>query len=279
MPTKNTPTKKSRPIRVKPPQAVEQEPDVPVVDEFPIAFCIIATMQDWKSNAMRMMRSLPSNAQVCVLLNEQGTVDSMTDVLVQGNDQRTVRSRKWTYLPKTFSFAEARNRCHDMTTKDWVFWIDCDELLVRDQHDGLLDCINAHGGGIGGFVAGQASLSMYDNLLSSDKEPSYHNIKQVRLYRTNCGFKWEGYAHEQILYSIRDRGYAVIDTTLTVVHNGYSGESSVLLKKLVRNTTLIGRWLYEHDEHPLYKFYREIYSRDLAGLIQLEKQSCRLQDM
>ena len=240
-------------------------------DTFPIAFCIIATKQDFSDHAMFMMRSLPEDAQICVLLNREGATESITDLKVQDCPKRTIRSKEWIYEPNTFSFSKARNLCHELTTKEWVFWIDCDEVLAHVQHEGIKRAVEIHGGGVGGFIAGQASMSYFDKLLGAE-EATYSNISQLRLYRANCGFEWEGHAHEQIVPSIRKRGYTIVDTTITVIHNGYSGDADVLHSKLERNVTLIGRWLAENEGHDLYKFYREIYVRDAHGLLTLEKQ-------
>lgn len=241
-------------------------------DTFPVAFCVIATRQDFSDHAMFMMRSLPEDAQVCVLLNQQGEEESIGELKIQDCPKRTIRSKTWTYKPNTFSFSKARNLCHELTTKEWVFWIDCDEVIAHVQHDGIKQATAIHGGGVGGFLAGQASMSMFHKLFGAE-EAEYANIAQLRMYRSNCGFEWEGHAHEQILPSIRKRGYTIVDSTITVIHNGYSGEADVLHAKLERNTSLIGRWLHENQGHELQKFYREIYCRDMNALINLEKKT------
>ena len=240
-------------------------------DAFPVAFCVIATKKDFAEHAMFMMRSLPEDAQVCILMNEEGTEESLSELKVQDCPKRTIRSKTWTYAPKTFSFAKARNLCHELATKEWVFWLDCDEVIAHVQHDGIKQATAIHGGGVGGFIAGQASMSVFDKLFGAT-EAAYNNIAQLRMYRTNCGFEWEGHAHEQIVPSIRKRGYTIVESTITVIHNGYSGEADVLHKKLQRNTSLIGRWLYENEGHELQNFYREIYCRDMQGLINLENK-------
>lgn len=218
-----------------------------------------------------MIRSLPSNAQICLLLNKEGESDHLTDIRMEQEQHRTTVSRLWTYAPGTFSFARARNLCDEMATSDWIFWIDCDEMLSPAQHAGIYDSITRVGGGVAGFMAGQASLSLYEKLIGKTDRGTYINIAQCRLYRNHHGFKWEGHAHEQIITSIRRGGYSIIETTLTVIHNGYSGSPESLKGKLRRNTSLIGRWLREHDEsHELFSFYSDIWSRDFQALTTLE---------
>lgn len=245
------------------------------VDLYPVAFVIIATYDDFKTHALNLMRSLPTTAQVCVLFNEQGPSSSLSEVDVKREGSRTLRSRKWIHKKGEFNFSEARNLAQELATKDWIFWIDTDEILAHAQHDGIAEAASNAGGGVGGFMAGQASLSNYERLIG-DQNASYINTAQCRLYRNHCGFKWQGFAHEQIVPSIQAGGYSLIETTITVIHNGYSYDYDSLIQKLKRNTSLIGRWLHENDEsHALHRFYRDLYIRDISGLTKMENIKCQ----
>lgn len=240
---------------------------------FPVSFCVIASMADMHDSLQGMLRSLPKGAEVCILLNEQGKENHLANVVEHSDEYRTIRSQKWTYEKDKFSFATARNLCGMLATKEWIFWIDCDEYLCEQQHEGIAEATVRHGGGVGGFMCGQASLSCYKTLIGESTENEFYNIAQLRMYRNLPEFYWEGHAHEQIAHTIRGAGYSVIDTTITVVHNGYSGDPAKLKAKLQRNTDLIGRWLAEpaSKEHGLYTFYRDTYVRDITALIKMEK--------
>lgn len=244
----------------------------PQRDTYAAAFCIIATPKDVTPDRLQLcLSTLPKNAQVCILLNSEGAEESLSPIDVDTRERQTIRSREWKWKKGQFSFAKARNLCHEMATKDWAFWIDCDELLCEAQHDGIEYATAAHGGGVGGFHCGQASMTRYTTLASGG-DPEYINIKQLRLYRLGCGFAWEGHAHEQIAHSVRGAGYSVVDTTITVIHNGYSQSDAELANRLKRNAKLIGRWLYENDEaHELAAYYRGVYVRELSAIQNLEK--------
>ena len=242
-------------------------------DTFPVSFCVIASMQDMHDSLQGMLRSLPKNAEVCIVLNEPGKESHISELAIHEDENRTIRSVKWTYQKGKFDFSFARNLCNTLATKDWIFWMDCDEYLVEQQHEGIAEATVRHGGGVGGFMCGQASLSCYKRLVGEAEENEYFNIGQLRMYRNTPEFKWEGYAHEQIAHTIRGAGYSVIDTTITIAHNGYSGDPEKLRKKLERNTDLIGRWLADNTkEHGLYKFYRDTHTRDITALIKMERQ-------
>lgn len=278
MATKPTKDKAKRPTHNK--AATAPQPEAVQIaessqrDTYAVAFCIIATPKDVTPERLRLcLSSLPQNAQVCILLNHEGPEETLSEISIDEQPMQTIRSRTWTWKKGRFDFAKARNICHEMATKEWAFWIDCDEILCAAQHDGIEYAVASHGGGVGGFNCGQASMTRYTQL-SSNADAEYINIKQLRLYRLNCGFTWEGYAHEQISHSIRGAGYSVVDTSITVVHNGYSQTDAELIARLKRNAKLIGRWLYEvPEDHPLVPYYNGVYVRELSAIHNLEKPS------
>jgi hypothetical protein len=239
-------------------------------DAFGVSFCIIARPEDLKS-LNRCMASLPADAQVCILLNEPHNGESeITELDVAVHPKRTVRSRLWKYPHGQFSFSAARNMCHAMATCEWIFWIDCDEMLAHAQHDGIRYAAMGHGAGVGGFHAAQAHMTRYPQMLGGECE--YASVKQLRLYRNAPGLRWEGYAHEQIAHTVRGAGYSIVDTSLVVIHNGYSEDDGALIQKLRRNADLIGRWLADHKTHELRTFYEDLYVRELSSLRQLESK-------
>ena len=268
------PTKDKGNPKPKQDKATEDGATIPVEgpqterDAFGVSFCIIARPEDLKA-LQRCMASLPDDAQVCILLNEPHKGESeITELDVALHPKRTVRSRHWKYPAGQFSFAEARNLCGMLATCPWIFWIDCDEMLAHAQHDGIRYATIGHGGGVGGFYAGQASMTRYNQMTGGECE--YVNVKQLRLYRADAGFRWEGYAHEQIAHSVRAGGYTIVDTSIVVIHNGYSADDDALTRKLERNSALIGRWLGEHPKHELRRYYEDTYLRELSSLRKLE---------
>lgn len=268
--------KAQKPTKVKHiTEAPQPEPQPePMRDTYPISFLIIARPEDVAPGRLQnAIKSLPKNAQVCVLLNKEGgkDEDTITEIDVAEHEFRTIRSRLWTYPKGQFDFSRARNLCHTLATKSWGFWIDCDEMLCEAQHDDIAYATYGHGGGVGGFHCCQSSMTRYPQIMEG-KDPEYIGIKQLRLYRLDCGFTWEGYAHEQIAHSVRAGGYTIVDTTITVVHNGYSYSDAELLAKVKRNAKLIGRWLAFNDSHELTAYYNEVYVRELVTIQTLENK-------
>lgn len=239
------------------------------VPSFPVSFCIIVSPKDTET-LQRTIASLPKNAEICVLLNKPGDASTITPESSSYEDGRLLRWQQWTFERERFSFAEARNLCGRMATKDWIFWVDADEFLCEAQHDGIRFAAESHGGGVGGFRAGQAAMSRFPKMVG-EAENEYINMRQLRMYRNGCGFWWEGYAHEQIEPSIHAGGYTVVDTSIIVVHNGYSVDDATLTAKLERNSTLIGRWIADNNAgHPLATFYKGLLCRDLSAQLKLK---------
>lgn len=247
--------------------------------EFPVSFVVIASITDMNTHLQGMMRTLPSNSEVCILVNEEGDTDSLSEVDVKTTNTMVVRSRKWVYPRGEFSFAKARNYADEMATNDWVFWMDCDERLPEFQHEGIQAAATIFGGGIGGVMAGQASLSTANIEMANDQEHlgDYINIRQCRMYRRSTGARWVGRCHEQIYDSIREAGYTVRASTITIVHNGYSISRDSLLAKIKRNVALLCRTCYEFGSaHRLSGYYRACLHRELSALKLLEPEQWQL---
>lgn len=241
---------------------------------FPVSFVIIAASKEVEDGTLqRCIGSLPNNAEVCILTNSRGDDNTITNVSESVGDRQIIRSRHWTCPENQFSFATARNYAQMMATKEWLFWIDCDELLAHAQHDGIAHAAISAGPGVGGYYAGQLSLSRFATILEQGAG-EYHAEKQLRLYRKHPGVYWEGHAHEQIAHRIRACGYTVVESSIGIIHNGYSLDDATLVSKVKRNYTLIGRWMHENgDTHELSRYYRETLGRDLSAYNLLEKKT------
>jgi hypothetical protein len=240
---------------------------------YPVSFCIIATYDEFVQHGQRLLRSLPPDAEVCLLYNRPAKAGEQPHLgeVKQHNAAIDLKSREWVYEQGEFSFATARNHAHDMAHHDWIFWIDCDEVLVHSQHIGIRDLAVGLPKGYGGVWGAQASMTDYGgNAANPQSMPNYINIGQVRMYRKSTGARWFGRCHEQIAQSILDGGYAIKATDITVVHSGYVLTRTAMIAKLRRNVALLARQYVEMGiNHPLAASYLEMLVRDGEGLIKL----------
>lgn len=241
---------------------------------FPVSFVCIVNAADAHEHLEGMIATLPNNAEICLLFNEAGKEESLTPVNVNTNGGHVVRSAKWVYPHGEFSFATARNIASTLATHKWVFHIDADERLSEFQHHGIAKATELFGKGVAGILVGQASLSLVREALGLDDEHmgDYINVRTLRMYRNDLGFQWLGRCHEQIVHSIKDSGYTVRASTITLIHNGYSTSAKSISDKLKRNTALLCRTCSDLGfEHPHVAYFYACLRRELNSLAEMEK--------
>lgn len=241
---------------------------------FPVSFVCIVNAADAQEHLEGMISTLPSNAEICILFNEAGNEESLSPIDINVNGGHVVRSMKWTYLHDEFSFAQARNIASTLATKKWVFHIDADERLCEFQHFGIAKATEIFGEGVAGILVGQASLSLVREALGFDPEGmgDFINVRTLRMYRNDLGFQWLGDCHEQIIHSIKDAGYSVKASTITLVHNGYSGSADSIKAKLKRNVVLLCQTCNDLGfEHPHAAYFYACLRRELNSLAEMEK--------
>lgn len=242
---------------------------------FPVSFCIIATVDDFKRSGQGLMSSLPVDAEVNVLLNEPGAEDDLSEI-AELSEYPRLRTRTWTYKQGEFSFAEARNHAHDMASHDWIMWMDCDERANPAQHRDIRHLVEALPKGFGGIMAMQASMRTVGEHFTgrANERGDYEAIGQCRLYRKSTGAKWFGRCHEQIADMVEQEGYRLLPTDITITHSGYILSKADLISKLERNSNLLLRQTAEMGEdHPMYRAYCEFLTRDMGGWLELTKET------
>lgn len=241
---------------------------------YPVSICVISTAEEFAAKGQGMLASLPIDAEVNVLLNKQGTTESLSEIN-ELSEYPKLRVREWTYVGP-FSFAEARNHAHDMATHDWVMWLDTDERMVYNQHGDIRQIVQNVPPGYGGIMGMQVSLRTIGRHVTGHDtgRGEYEAIGQCRIYRRSTGAKWFGRCHEQIADIVEQAGYRLLPTDVTVVHGGYViDDRQALIRKLERNSELLLLQCAEMGkEHPMYGAYCEMLVRDMGGLIQLKKQ-------
>jgi len=238
---------------------------------FPVSFCIIATVEEFRLRGQGLLRTLPIDAEVNVLLNSEGAEESLSEI-TNLSDYPYLRTRTWAYTKDNFSFADARNHASDMATHDWVMWVDCDERLNPAQHADIRNLAEVLPKGFGGIMAMQVSLQTFQEHFEGHADPrgQYGAIGQCRLYRRSTGARWFGRCHEQIADMIEHEGYRLLPTDITITHSGYIVTREELIKKLERNSNLLLRQTFEMgSEHPMYQAYCEFLTRDMSGWLQL----------
>jgi hypothetical protein len=235
-------------------QVAAEQPDV-----VQLSVCIIALKGNtqWINKAIG---SAPRGAEVIVLWNERGEVEKdvthMKDEFVEG---RTIRFYEMTYTEEYKSFAELRNLCIALASRDWILYLDADEEIVAINADFFDKFNDTYPAGIGGLMCGVYGIAPPQ--LPRERASRYMS-DQVRVFRNHCGFYFHGHCHEQIMYSIEDRGFTVMDCSLLIHHRGYRVAAETMQAKMLRNVKLLSRQVAEETDIQKLRFQLTLLLRD-----------------
>jgi len=233
---------------------------------FPVSFMVI-TCDDDKERLQGLINTIPQGAELCILYNQRGESESLSEVEVIDNGAHTVRLRRWTYVGD-FHFAQARNLCDELATNEWLMWVDSDDRLSACQHELIRTFATQCPAGYGGAWAGVCSYeTSWDGIARGKITSAY----QLRFYRKSVGAKWEGRVHEQIHTAIQQRGFQTAETSVIVIHTGYMGSVDDRERKLQRNFDLLTKQVAEGtSSETLTQFYKEALMDTSTALYQLK---------
>lgn len=120
-------------------------------------------------------------------------VDEIVVVDTGSSDSTIEKVKKYTNKIYNFrwndNFAAARNYSFSKATKDYIFWMDADDVLIKESVKEFLDLKNSLTDDVD-FVSMNYVLSVDDN-----NNPQYM-LKRNRLVKKSRGFKWIGRVHE-----------------------------------------------------------------------------------
>jgi cellulose synthase/poly-beta-1,6-N-acetylglucosamine synthase-like glycosyltransferase len=102
-------------------------------------------------------------------------------------------------FPWPESFALARNESLRYAKGDWVCWLDADDTLPFSSGEQIIDAVLNVPLQIGGLV-------MPIRFVNDDPEFGTQ-VDHVKVFRNRQGFSFEGRIHEQVLPSIREKGF------------------------------------------------------------------------
>lgn len=154
----------------------------------------------------------------------------------------------------TDNFSDARNYCISKATSDWILWLDADEQL-------LINDIAATKKLLSDNEADLYSLQLqHSNKEEQDDLEEYYISYHYRLFKNNCGYKFQGPIHEYIvLEDKQDLGKIKIINSVTIKHYGYGEEDA--LEKSIRNLKLLLKEKTMNNDNPWidYHIAAELY--------------------
>jgi len=241
----------------------EDVQDVPANPYGHLSVCVMCHTSERAMAVTKMLPTLPTGVEICVVFNERGEKDSFKltkdETLPNGT---VVRFAEATWVE--FSFSTMRNLSLTMARREWLLWMDADKLFSMGQWSVLENLVNVPAG-CGALMVTVAG--MQPSLYEGD-EPKYFAVPQPRIMRNNTAFRFEGYCHEQIMWSVQRAGYATHQTPIVIAHTGYVVDKETMLGKMERNVALLVKQVNEWDSEDL--FFSTLLQRDLTNLLSLK---------
>ena len=161
-----------------------------------ISLCII--VKNWSKFIWMNLR------QVCwdvdeIVITDTGSTDNTLEIVK--NYTQNINHFEWTW-----SFSEARNYCQSKATKDYIFWMDADEIIQKKDLIRLKRLIEKFSH-IDAFFIPVNDYSNWENKLKRD---------DLKIYRRSLNWKYMWLIHEQL---DRPSTHSYIKTPITIFHN------------------------------------------------------------
>jgi tetratricopeptide (TPR) repeat protein len=179
------------------------------------------------------------------LQSVEGIADEII-IIDTGSQDNTVNiGKKYTdkiyFHPWEESFSEARNHYFDYAKGDWIFQIDADEELVKQDIPVLLKAVKNRDI--------NAVLVQIISHLDSRQFETRHNV--IRIFRNNGRIHYEGRIHERIVGFNRPKIYPI-----HFIHHGYDLNDQNLFEiKHQRRVRLLKMDIEESPDNPLPYHY------------------------
>ncbi len=176
-----------------------------------------------------------------IIIVDTGSTDKTKDIVKKYTDK--IYDFEW-----IDDFAAARNFSFSKATKEYIFWIDADEVLFKEDQDKLLKLKESLNSNID-------TVTMTDHRgLNENGEPLLR-YKRNRLVKRKNNFKWVGFIHEYLGVSgnVHESDIAVTHQKL---HDVGDRNLRIYRNKLKEGHTLSTRDIYYYGKE---LYYNEFY--------------------
>ena len=195
-----------------------------------ISVCLI--VKDEEDNIERCLRSVKSVADEIIVI-DTGSTDRTVDIAKRYTD-------KIYFHPWNDSFSEARNHYLKYAKGDWIFQIDADEELVKEDIPRLREALQDN-------TVDAVMVEIFSRL-KSGKSESVHCVE--RIFRNNGSIHYEGRIHEGIVGIKNAKVF-----TIRLIHHGYDLDAGSSRKKFERTVSLLQKDLEDDPGNPITYHY------------------------
>lgn len=178
----------------------------------------------------------------------KGVADEII-IVDTGSTDRTIEIAK-EYNASIFNFqwiddfAAARNFALKHSTGDYILYLDADERLSENSIGELKKILRQ--GAKGAFNC------TVNNIDTVNGKPNI--MRYTRLFKNHRKLEFRGCVHEQIIDSINELGYKIIETSIEIIHIGYNIPPDKIKEKAARNLVLLLKDYRKKPDNPYTVF-------------------------
>jgi len=132
-------------------------------------------------------------------------------------------------------FSKTRNISIKNATKDYIIWLDADDVMNKQDIIVLKDHISKN-----------PNKGVYLKLINTHYESTTQSM-QLRVFPNISGVEFRGRIHEQVSFSLEELDIKFSFCDIPVIHEGYESEEGVK-NKLLRNFKILIQELKEKPE-------------------------------
>lgn len=199
-----------------------------------LSVCIIAKNEE--KNILKCLESIQNIADEVILV-DTGSVDNTINIAKKFNIK---------IIETSFqnNFSLARNTAIENASKDWIFFIDCDESIDTSQFYKFKEILDNNKLGF--------NLKLI-NIINNKPYPSNYLI---RIIKNNSGFYYSGKFNEKLMNSLYKEDYInkIVDTDLIIYNFGFDYSKDKLLDRCNRNIDILLSYS-DKDKDFLYYYY------------------------
>lgn len=182
---------------------------------------LLALLYNWKRPVTVSLCMIVKNEEQTLERCLSGVADLVDEIVIldTGSTDRTKEiAGRFTDRVYDFvwvnDFAAARNKAFSYATKDYIFWLDADDILLDEDRSKFLKLV-------ANLPTNTDAVSMHYHLSRDEYGNVTTSLRRNRLVRRNRKFPWIGVVHEYLAV-----GGNILNSDIAVTHDRKHGNSS-----------------------------------------------------